>query len=228
MRVMAGIVLVFGVLGVVGGAVTGTTACRETRLTVHTLLREDLFAGFMANDMVRFARGERNVEQLLKDRPDQRGNVLAWKGLAAMHRAVLAHDAGNTDEFLKQLQASRAAFAEAAKQTSGNEGVGRDHRRHLFSVRRSPAGAAPRRRHGQTRMRPTRCCGNSRARRSTSSPCITAAKCSAASCNRRSAPAAPRRWRSISTACSRSCRARRTRRRRSSGKRIRRVQRRRK
>ena len=34
----------------------------------------------MANDMVRFARGERNIEQLLKDRPDQRGNLLAWKG----------------------------------------------------------------------------------------------------------------------------------------------------
>ena len=95
----------------------------DTRLTVHTLVREDVFAGFMANDMVRFARAERNVEQLLKDRPDQRGNLLAWRGSAAMYRAVLAHEAGDSAEFLTRLEAVRAAFAEAAKQTSGNDGV---------------------------------------------------------------------------------------------------------
>lgn len=95
----------------------------DKRLTVHTLVREDVFAGFLANDMVRFARGERNIEQLLQDRPGQRGNVLAWRGAAGMYRAVLAHEAGNGGEFLKQLDAARAAFAEAAKQTSGNDGV---------------------------------------------------------------------------------------------------------
>ena len=95
----------------------------DMRLAVHTLVREDIFAGFMANDMVRFARGEKNVEQLLKDRPDQRGNLLAWRGSAATYRAVLAHESGNNGEFLKYLEASRAAFAEAAKQTSGNEGA---------------------------------------------------------------------------------------------------------
>jgi hypothetical protein len=95
----------------------------DTRLTVHTLVREDIFAGFMANDMVRFTRGERNVEQLLKDRPDQRGNLMAWRGSAILHRAVLAHEAGNSGEFLKHLEDARAAFAEAAKQTSGNDGA---------------------------------------------------------------------------------------------------------
>ena len=95
----------------------------DTRLTVHTLVREDIFAGFMANDMVRFARGERNIEQLLKDRPDQRGNLMAWRGSATMHRAVLAHEAGKSGEFLTHLEAARAAFAEAAKQPSGNDGA---------------------------------------------------------------------------------------------------------
>ena len=95
----------------------------DTRLTVHTLVREDIFAGFMANDMVRFARAERNVELLLEDRPDQRGNLLAWRGSAKMHRAVLAHEAGNSGEFLKRLEEARAAFAEAVTQTSGNDGV---------------------------------------------------------------------------------------------------------
>jgi hypothetical protein len=95
----------------------------DTRLTVHTLVREDIFAGFMANDMVRFARGERNIEQLLKDRPGERGNLLAWRGSALLHRAALAHEAGNSGEFLKYLEAARAAFAEAKQQTSGNDGA---------------------------------------------------------------------------------------------------------
>jgi hypothetical protein len=122
MRVMSILVLLF--LVIAGAkAQSPDPPLSDTRLTVHTLVREDLFAGFMANDMVRFARGEKNVEQLLRDRPDQRGNLLAWQGLAAMHRAVLAHESGRSAEFLQHQQAARAAFAEAAKQTTGNDGV---------------------------------------------------------------------------------------------------------
>ena len=123
MRAFSSLVLMFVVAIGAAKAQSPEPPLSDTRLTVHTLLREDVFAGFMANDMVRFARAERNIEQLLKDRPDQRGNLLAWKAAATMHRAVLAHEAGNSDEFLKQLHAARAVFAEAAKQTSGNEGA---------------------------------------------------------------------------------------------------------
>lgn len=122
MRVMSTLALLLITIGV-AKAQSPEPPLADTRLAVHTLVREDIFAGFMANDMVRFARGERNVEQLLKNRPDQRGNLLAWKASAAMYRAVLAHESGNTGEFLTQFQAARAVFAEAAKQTSGNDGV---------------------------------------------------------------------------------------------------------
>ena len=123
MRVISSLVLLF-VIAIAGAkAQSPEPPLSDTRLTVHTLVREDLFAGFMANDMVRFTRGEKNVERLLEDRPDQRGNLLSWKGLALMHRAVLAHESGNNGEFLKRLEAARAAFAEAAKETSGNEGA---------------------------------------------------------------------------------------------------------
>jgi hypothetical protein len=122
MRVLSSLVVVFIAVGGVR-AQSPEPPLADMRLTVHTLLREDLFAGFMANDLTRLARAERNIEQLLEKRADQRGNVLAWKGLATMQRAMLAQAAGNRDEFLEQLRASRAAFAEAAKQTSGNEGV---------------------------------------------------------------------------------------------------------
>ena len=122
MRVMSSLVVFF--LAIAGvNAQSPEPPLSDTRLTVHTLVREDVFAGFMSNDMVRFARAEKNIEQLLKDRPDQRGNLLAWRGSATMYRAVLAHEAGNNGEFLKQLEAARAAFAEAANQTSGNDGA---------------------------------------------------------------------------------------------------------
>ena len=95
----------------------------ETRLTVHTLGREDIFAGFQADDMRRLDRAERNIEILLKDRPAERANLLAWKGGAVLYRAVIAHEAKKTDEFNRQLAMARDAFAEAAALKSGNDGV---------------------------------------------------------------------------------------------------------
>ena len=44
----------------------------DSRFTVHTLVREDIFAGWMSDDMVRFERGEKNVQLLLEQRPGQK------------------------------------------------------------------------------------------------------------------------------------------------------------
>jgi hypothetical protein len=96
----------------------------DSRLTVHTLVREDIFSAFVPPiDMARFERGERNIEQLLRDRPAQKGNLLAWRGSASMTRAVLAHEAGNAAEFSRRYQTAIASFDEAAKQTSGSDAV---------------------------------------------------------------------------------------------------------
>jgi putative intracellular protease/amidase len=95
----------------------------DTRLTVHTLLREDAFAGFLANDMERFARAERNIDLLLEQRPSERANLLAWKGGTALYRAVVAHEAGKRDDFQRYLQTALNAFDEAAKLPTGNDGV---------------------------------------------------------------------------------------------------------
>jgi hypothetical protein len=95
----------------------------DTRLTVHTLVREDLFAGFLSNDLTRFSRGEKNVEALLAQRPDQRANLLAWQGGASLYRAVRAHEAGNAKEFAELYRSARDAFAEATGLQAGNDGV---------------------------------------------------------------------------------------------------------
>jgi hypothetical protein len=95
----------------------------DTRLTVHTLLREDVFAGTLRNDLTPFARAERNAVALLAERPDQRGNILSWQGGMSLYRAVRAHEAGEAAEFQRLYQQARTEFAEAGKATSGNEGV---------------------------------------------------------------------------------------------------------
>ena len=122
MRAFKGTLLVFALV-TAAAAQSADPPIADTRLTVHTLLREDVFAGFLDNDMERVARAEQNIELLLKERPGERANLLAWKGGAALQRAVRAHEAGKPDEFARYFRDARDAFAAAAKLTSGNDGV---------------------------------------------------------------------------------------------------------
>lgn len=95
----------------------------DNRLTVHTLLREDVFAGFMTDDMVRFERGEKNIQLLLEQRPGQKANLLAWKGGTELYRAVIAHENKRADEFQRHYKQALDSFSEAGKLNTGNDGV---------------------------------------------------------------------------------------------------------
>jgi hypothetical protein len=95
----------------------------ETRLTIHTLVREDLFAGFLADDMERLTRGEKSVAVLLEQRPGSKAELLAWSGGAAMYRAVKAFEANRSDEFRTYYQTALDRIAEAQKLGSQNGGV---------------------------------------------------------------------------------------------------------
>jgi tetratricopeptide (TPR) repeat protein len=95
----------------------------DTRLTVHTLLREDIFAGFLQNDLTRLARAEKNADALLASRPAERPSVLAWQGGTALTRAVLAHEANQPDQFRQHYRRAQELFAEAAKLGPENAGV---------------------------------------------------------------------------------------------------------
>jgi hypothetical protein len=95
----------------------------ETRLTVNTLVREDLFAGFLRNDRERFGRGERNLELLLDQRPAEKPSLLAWKASAALYRAVLAHESEQDEEFARLHRRALAAFDEARRIGPRDAGV---------------------------------------------------------------------------------------------------------
>ncbi|MFN0112296.1 MAG: hypothetical protein ACKVZH_25825 [Blastocatellia bacterium] len=95
----------------------------DKRLTIHTLVREDIFAGFLQNDMTRLARGEKNVELLLEKRPAAKAELLAWKAGATVYRAVRALEEKRQDEFKQKYQQALDTFAEAHKLQPGNGGV---------------------------------------------------------------------------------------------------------
>jgi hypothetical protein len=99
----------------------------DTRISVNTLLREDIFSGFLADDMDRFARGEKNIQLLLEQRPNEKPLTLAWSALANVYRAVRANEANKPEEFQKYYRQSLDLFAQAEKLGPGNPGVAAIH-----------------------------------------------------------------------------------------------------
>jgi hypothetical protein len=95
----------------------------DKRLSVHTLVREDIFAGFLDDDLDRLARGERHIELLLQQRPAERPALLAWKAGALMYRAVKAREGGGTELFDKKYAQAIELLSQAAKLGKGDPGV---------------------------------------------------------------------------------------------------------
>ncbi|HEX4949351.1 MAG TPA: hypothetical protein VFZ34_21940 [Blastocatellia bacterium] len=85
----------------------------DTRLTIHTLVREDIFAGFLQNDLERLTRGEKNVELLLEKRPKAKAELLAWKAGALLYRSVVALEKNQRAEFEQKYKQTLALFDEA-------------------------------------------------------------------------------------------------------------------
>jgi hypothetical protein len=124
MRVFKGTLLACAMVVTASAQQAADPPLADARLTVHTLLREDIFSGFLDNNMTRFERAEKNLASLLESRPDQRANLIAWRGGAKMHRAVIAHEAGNAAEFEKIYASATQDFADAAKLPRGGENDG--------------------------------------------------------------------------------------------------------
>jgi hypothetical protein len=95
----------------------------DPRLSVNTLVREDIFAGFLEDDMESFSRGERTIELLLEQRPGERPTLLAWKGGAALYRAVRAHEDHRAGEFHDKYRQALDLFSEARKLGPDDLGV---------------------------------------------------------------------------------------------------------
>ena len=86
-------------------------------------MREDIFAGWRADDMERFERGEQNIDRLMELRPAARAELLAWKGGTKLYRAVMAHEQEHLEESESLYSEAIDLFAEARKLGPQNGGV---------------------------------------------------------------------------------------------------------
>jgi uncharacterized protein (TIGR03067 family) len=95
----------------------------DTRLGVQTLVREDIFAGILDDDMSRLARGEKSIEVLLEQRPADRAELLVWKAGAVLYRAVRALEDKRTEEFEKKYAQAMDLLEQARKLGRDDLGV---------------------------------------------------------------------------------------------------------
>jgi len=95
----------------------------DTRLTIHTLVREDIFAGLLSDNMDRFSRGEKNIDLLLESRPGAKSDLLAWKGGAKLYRAVRAHENKKSEEYKQYYNEALDLFAKAREASPEGDGV---------------------------------------------------------------------------------------------------------
>src|SRR5262249_52817855 len=89
----------------------------------HTLVREDIFAGMLEDDMDRFARGEQRIAILLEQRPTEKSALLAWNAAAVLYRAVRDHEAGRAQEFDEKYAHGIKLISQARNLAPNDPGV---------------------------------------------------------------------------------------------------------
>jgi len=85
---------------------------------VSTWVREDMFAGFMANDMERFVAGMKKVDSILANEP-QAIDAICWKGAGELWLATRAHETGRTSEFDPLYAKALATLDQCRKAAEG-------------------------------------------------------------------------------------------------------------
>jgi hypothetical protein len=92
------------------------------QLGVSTLVREDLFAGFLGGDMETFEKGVKTLERLEKEHPDKPG-VLAWQASVELFRALRAHEAKLPQAFRANYDKGIAICEQAGLRDTKHVGV---------------------------------------------------------------------------------------------------------
>ncbi|MCX6592392.1 MAG: hypothetical protein NTZ56_12795 [Acidobacteria bacterium] len=91
-----------------GAALLTLPALAQPKFTLTWLVREDLFAGLLANDHARFEKGVETLNKVGRFYPE--AEVVSWQGLVESTRAVWAHEAGQPEDFRRHYALSIAYF----------------------------------------------------------------------------------------------------------------------
>ena len=91
-----------------GAALFMLPAMAQQKFTLHWLVREDLFAGLLANDHARFEKGVETLNKVGRFYPE--AEVVSWQALVEGTRAVWAHEAGQPEDFRRHYALSITYF----------------------------------------------------------------------------------------------------------------------
>jgi len=75
---------------------------KPDKLTLHTWVREDMFAGWIGNDTPTLERGVKKIDRFLADHPGDI-NALAWKYLASSYYMIRARAKGDDAAYAKHM-----------------------------------------------------------------------------------------------------------------------------
>jgi len=101
---------------------TAQESTRPAGLSINTWVREDVFAGFLFDDLERFEVGVKKIDEALKSNPDD-PQTLAWRGDAELYRAVRAHEAGKAAEFARLYERATGMIERAYTLGPKDQGV---------------------------------------------------------------------------------------------------------
>lgn len=94
------------------------SAVAQQRVTLHWLVREDVFAGLLGNDRVRLEKGAQTLDRVAAYYPET--HVVAWRAGIEMMRAVWAHEENKTDDFQRHY-ALTLTYLDRCRATAGEE-----------------------------------------------------------------------------------------------------------
>jgi hypothetical protein len=79
---------------------------KPDRVSLSTWVREDLFAGWIANDTAAFERGAQKVDRYLSEHPNDRLGM-GWKYLVVSYAIIQARTKGDDAAYDRQLAAAK-------------------------------------------------------------------------------------------------------------------------
>jgi hypothetical protein len=97
-------------------------SARPANVPIHTWVREDMFAGFIDDDFVRYQRGEQKVAEYLAETPP-RPEAMAWMAGGKLYRASRAFRERKTAEGDRLIGEAMALMDQSAAAAPENVGV---------------------------------------------------------------------------------------------------------
>lgn len=155
--------VLFSLLLLTGSAIAADAPAKPAGITVHTWVREDLFAGVMVDDRDAVERGSKKLDAVLAANPDD-AVAKSWRVLELVTRAAWAdqkNDPASSKSWMEKAMALRATIADskdlgvqtvlggsllfyAAKSPAqATDTMYRDGREHLIRVRKAQEAYLP-------------------------------------------------------------------------------------